>query len=216
MTTDQRRERLLPIRHSHSYISRVVCAANAANISTLYPIQSYRARGMPPPPCTILQAACACVASPDRFMPVVLGEGPRRVVLVDAMAGHANPTKALLREAESVYGTDAEVATVISIGAGKWNVQAIQDNGRGVGLDEALKQGFVSCEQAHEELQHRLRQSSVYFRFNADKELDDEAEVILAHTSAYLQESLTSSRLDEALNRIRSRPAGLTLKDISE
>jgi hypothetical protein len=149
-------------------------------------------------------------------MPVVLGEGPRRVVLVDAMAGHANPTKALLREAENVYGNNAEVAIVISIGAGKWNVQAVQDDGRGVGLDEALKQGIVSCEQAHEELQHRLRQSNVYFRFNVEKELDGEAEVILAHTSAYLQESVTSSRLDEALDRIQSRPTGLTLKDISE
>jgi hypothetical protein len=171
---------------------------------------------MPPPPCTILQAACACVASPDKFMPVVLGEGPRRVLLVDAMAGHANPTKALLREAESVYGDDAEVANVVSVGAGKWSVQAVRDDGRGVGLDEALKQGIVSCEQVHEELQHRLRQSSVYFRFNVEKELDGKAETILAHTSAYLQESLTSSRLDEVLNCIQSRPAGMMLKDISE
>jgi len=149
-------------------------------------------------------------------MPVLLDDALRRIELVDAMASHANPTNALLREAESIYGHDAKVATVISVGAGKWSVQAGQAEGRGVGLDEALRLGIMSCQQVHEELQARLQQSSIYFRFNAEKELDGKAEVILAHTSAYLQENVTSSRLDEALGRIQSRPTGLKLKDISE
>jgi hypothetical protein len=39
--------------------------------------------------------------------------------LVDAMVGYANPTKELLLEAQEVFGEEAHVSAIVSIGSGK-------------------------------------------------------------------------------------------------
>jgi len=41
------------------------------------------------------------------------------------MAVCANPAKELLQEAQDVFGEDVEVANIISIGAGKENIEVI-------------------------------------------------------------------------------------------
>ena len=115
----------------------MVCVLSTANLTTLYPIRSYRARGAPPPPFTILQVARACVAAPDRFLPVTIGTGHRKVTLIDATTGFANPAKELLQEAQRVFGEDAKVATIVSIGSGKVKVTKMSK-----GDDEESRTGW--------------------------------------------------------------------------
>jgi hypothetical protein len=117
-----------------------VCTLCTDDLSTLYPIRSYPSRGAPAPPCTILQAACASVAFPDRFLPVTLGSGHRRVILVDATVGYANPTKDLLLEAQEVFGEDAHVSAIVSIGSGKHAVSKPAERHEENGMMAALMQ----------------------------------------------------------------------------
>lgn len=196
--------------------SSIICVANTVNVSVVHLIRSYPIRGTRPSPCTILEAACACVAFTDRFLPVVIGTGHRKMELVDAVAGYANPTKELFKEAQKIFGEEAEVAMILSVGVGRWNVQVTSDQGRGVHLNEALKQGAIGSEQIHEDLQIRLLQTGIYFRFNIERELDNRLDAILSHISTYLGEAVTSSRLDDAIRRIQIRPSGTRLRDISK
>jgi hypothetical protein len=193
-----------------------VCTSNTANVSVVHPIQSYRTRGALPPSCTILQAACACISSSDTFDPVTIGIGHNRAVLIDAMVGYANPAKELLREAQDVFGEDAEVASIVSIGAGKRNVRVMLEDGREVGISEGLRRGNAMCEQVHDDLQRRLEETNIYYRFNVEQELIIDPEVILAHVSAYLRESTTSRTVDRAIKSMHCQPTGIKLKDISE
>jgi hypothetical protein len=85
-----------------------------------------------------LEAACACVAYPDTFLPVSIGHGHEQVKLVDGLAVAANPGKELLREAQRVFGDDTEVATILSIGAGKGDVWDVSNASRSE-LREAMK-----------------------------------------------------------------------------
>jgi hypothetical protein len=193
-----------------------VCTSNAANVSVVHPIRSYRTRGALPPSCTILQAACACISSPDTFDPVTIGVGHNRAVLIDAMVGYANPAKELLREAQDVFGEDVEVASIISIGAGKRNIRVVFEDGREVGISEGLRRGNAMCEPAHDDLQGRLQETNIYYRFNVEQELSIDPEVILAHVSAYLRDKTTSRTVDRAIKSIHYHATGVKLKDISE
>jgi hypothetical protein len=168
----------------HPLISaRIVCTSNTANVSVVHPIRSYRTRGAQSPSCTILQAACACIASPDTLDPVIIGVSHKRAALIDAIVGCANPAKELLREAQDVFGEDAEVAGIVSIGAGKGNVSVAFEHGREVGISEGLRRGVAMCEQVHDDLQGRLEDTDIYYRFNVEHDLSIDPAAVLTHVS---------------------------------
>jgi hypothetical protein len=164
--------------------ARIVCTSNTANSSVVHPIWSYRTHSALSRSCTILQVSCRYIASMDTFDPVSIGFGHKRAVLTDAMAGCANLAKGLLREAQHLFGGDAEVATIVSIGAGKGNSRVLFKDGRDVGISEGLRRGIALCEQVHEDLQGRLEETSIYYWFNVEQELGIDPEVVLAHGSA--------------------------------
>jgi hypothetical protein len=166
-------------------------------------------------PCTILEAACACVAYPDSFLPVVIGSGHKQVTLVDGLAVAANPGKELLREAQRVFGDETEVATILSIGAGKgdmWDVSTAS----GSDLREAMKRATMSCEPVHEELYSRLRQTSIYFRLNVERGSGPQMQLSWSAICAYLEEGVVSDGVDDMIRSIHLRPMGVKLNDISE
>jgi hypothetical protein len=155
------------------------------------------------------------VASPDTFLPVNIGVGHKQVTLVDGLAIAANPGKELLREAQRVFGDDAEASTILSIGAGKgdvWDLSIASSSE----LREAVKRATTSCEPVHEELYSRLRQTLIYFRLNVERGSGPEMELSSANVSAYLEEGVISDRVDEAMKSIHLRRIGVKLKDISE
>ena len=193
-----------------------MCTSNTANVSVVHPIRSYRTRGALSPSCTILQAACACIASPDTFDPVTIGVGHKRAVLIDAMVGGANPAKELLREAQNAFGEDAEVASIVSVGAGKRDVGVVFEDGREVGISDGLRRGIATCEQVHEDLQSRFQKAGIYHRFNVDQEIGIPPEVVLARVSTYLGATMPSARVDSAVENIHRRLTGVKLRDISK
>ena len=192
-----------------------MCTANTSNLSIVHPIRSYRTRNAQTAPCTILEAACACVAFPDTFTPVSIGSGHEQVALVDGLAVAANPGKELLREAQRMFGDDTEVATILSIGAGKADVWDVS-TASGSELREAVKQATMSCEPVHEELYSRLRQTSIYFRLNVERGSGPQMQLSSSAICAYLEEGVVSDRVDDAVKSIHHRPTGVKLKDISE
>jgi hypothetical protein len=216
----QRREstpRMLLIAYSLSSFS-VVWTLNAANISVLQPIRTYRVRGAPSPPFTILEAACASVASPDRFIPATIGTGHKQIILVGAIAGYANPTKELLQEAQRVFDEDAEVASIVSLGTGKGEVLSVMGTGDEGALVDAMAKMALDSEQTHKEVDGRLHQLSVYFRLNVEQGLVGhmDASSVRAHTSAYMQKSDNDRLLNDVVESIKSRQKGSTMKDISK
>jgi hypothetical protein len=178
-------------------------------------MRSYRTRSAQTPPCTILEAACACVASSETFLPVTIGDGHKKVALVDALALCANPGKELLREAQQIFGDDAEVATILSIGAGKGDVWSMSETD-GASMRDAVKRIVANCEPVHEELYAQLRESAIYHRLNVDKGSGQQMAPSSSLISAYLREGAVNDKLDDAIKSIERRPKGVKLKDISE
>jgi hypothetical protein len=137
-------------------------------------------------------------------------------VLIDAMAICANPTKELLQEAQDAFGEDMEVATIVSIGAGKGNAKVVFEAGGELGIGNGLRKGMAMCKQVHNDLYGRLQNTKIYYRFNMEREMSIHPEEIFAEVSTYLREKPTSAMIDSAVKSIDSLSTGVKLKDISE
>lgn len=127
----------------------------------------------------------------------------------------ANPGKELLREAHRAFGDNGEVATIMSIGAGKgdvWNMSTTS----GLELKEVVRRAATNCEPVHEEMYSCLRRTSIYFRLNVERRSGNQLELSSASVSAYLGEGVVSDRIEDAIKSIHRRPTGDKLKNISE
>jgi len=145
-----------------------------------------------------------------------VGTDHKRVVLIDAMVVCANPAKELLREAQDVFGEDMEVATIVSVGAGKGNTKVVFKAGGELGIGNELRKGIATCEQVHNDLYGRLQDTKIYYRFNIEHELSIHSEDVFADVSTSLRETPTSAMIDGAVKSIHSLPTGVKLKYISE
>ena len=136
-------------------------------------------------------------------------------MLVDALSLCANPGRELLREAQQIFGDDAEVATILSVGAGKGDVWSMSEMD-GASMRNAVKRTVDNCEPVYEELYARLRESAIYFRLNVERGSGQQMTLSSSCISAYLQEGVINDKLDHAIRSIERRPKGVKLKDISE
>ena len=181
-----------------------------------YYIRSYPSRGAQAAPCTILQAAMACMADPDLYPLVTLGKLHRRVTLIEAPARFANPTKLLLTEAELVNTQDTDVDLILSLGGGDselLTVEAYQ------GPPSRLQYG-VESEQVHQDLLSRLKTADIYFRFYPRGQfgLSEDPADIQARVSGSLQDVEISGSVDAVVGimGMERRTQNILLGEISE
>jgi hypothetical protein len=170
------------------------------------------------PKCTILQAACATIASYEVYKPVVLGKGSEEVIYNDATVGYANPTNEAFKEAERLFGKEGIVATILSVGAGKPELRPSEANEESDGLNSLLKRVITDTERIHNDIQSRFRELGIYFRFNVERihPIDkDSGRATKAHTTEYLKEEIINQKLDEAVTSINERKGVKALRDIS-
>jgi hypothetical protein len=170
------------------------------------------------PSCSISQAACAAIASPDAYEPVNIDNSDEEVTYISAMAGYANPTNEMLKEAEKVFGKNAMVATIISIGSGNVYLPQNQHESPSIRLDDTLKRVILDTERVHNDLQGRFQDLGIYFRFNAESIAPMHSSIgklTRVRTMTYLEEAITSQRMDGAINSIQERNGVKPLKEIS-
>ncbi|PVF93948.1 hypothetical protein CPB86DRAFT_741455 [Serendipita vermifera] len=195
-----------------------LCALDSLNATSCQFIRSYATRGMTEPQCTILQAACATIASPNTYEPVIVGDGDDRIVYIDAMAGYANPTNEMLKEAEKAFGRNATVATIISIGSGGPEGWQKTQGSVSVQLTDILRRTMLDTERVHNDLQNRFHDHGIYYRFNANSYAHFNELVgstTRATTKAFLDKASTNQRMDQAISSIRERKEGKILNDIN-
>lgn len=69
--------------------------------------------------CKIWEAARATSAAPTYFPRIEIGPLNRKQAFIDAGVGCNNPTNEVIQECELIYGSDAKVACIVSIGTGR-------------------------------------------------------------------------------------------------
>jgi hypothetical protein len=164
------------------------------------------------PPCTILQAACAAIASNDYFDPVRVGEGYNEVELRSGLVGYANPTLELLNEATRVFGGDCWAATLVSIGGKPMSPSEIV-----TGI-QSLEAFVTNTGSIHRDLYHRLHQLNMYFRFDVPQQPNpfNDTRSVYSEIQGYKSDGRISQLINEAVKSIHLRQKVKVLSELSK
>jgi hypothetical protein len=208
---------ILQVGHA-KFSNSAVCALDSFNALSCQFIRSYTARSMRAPPCCISQAACATIASPEAYEPVLVGEGDEEVAYIDAMTGYANPTNEMLKEAEKVFGKNAMVSTIISIGSGKLDLRQKYDESGSMKLTDMIRRALLDTERVHNDIQSRFQDLGIYFRFSGEGLLplyNNIGKITRTQNMTYLEEAIISRRMDGAVNSVQERKGVRSLRELS-
>lgn len=205
-------------------IIRVLLTVSDINMAKTNPLRTYRARKEPTPSCTILEAAKAVISSPGVFHPVQIGSGAHVWGSIDAKIRYPNPIQELLRQAQDHFGRDEQVATILSVGAGKVKVNSLgKEYDPNRSLDDVLRRMIEDGEEKHEEMYGRLGNSGIYFRLNVERGLEqascwseESISTIKAHTETYLQIKPVSDLVDDVVTSLHLQRPRVSLKQISK
>ncbi|PVF95186.1 TPR-like protein [Serendipita vermifera] len=191
-----------------------ICVLNSFDTVSCQFIRSYRTRGMSTPDYSILQAACAAIASPDAYDPVAIGDEGDQVLYIDAMAGYANPTNELLKEAERVFGKKVMVANVVSIGFGQLDL----GKQKHTQLNDMLRRAITDTERVHNDIQNRFQELSIYSRFSVEaipSISNTVSNTTRIKTAAYLEEALNNQRMDRTVASLQVRNGVKPIKELN-
>ncbi|CAE6402265.1 unnamed protein product [Rhizoctonia solani] len=193
------------------------------NMNTLTPgvFRSYQVHANPGPDCTIWEAASACMAHPELFKSVEIGEPPLVESFIDGGLGCNNPLERVLSEVKALY-PDRHVASIISIGAGHTRTIQIREIRPTMGpfrrilptdINSVMTGIATESERVAEGMATRFHNiKNVYFRFNVQHGaqnigLDEWKKLseIHAHTRAYINNAEAQQKLENASHAIKMR-----------
>jgi hypothetical protein len=195
---------------------------SASNIGQCHFIRTYKARHVSHNP-TIFEAVRATWASPSLFTPIRIGPSLRQEEMISATQGFNNPTLECMKEALDLFGPDAFVSCLLSVGAGKPAVKSLRlGASTSSEADSAqynlatLERLALDCENTANEVQRRIGMLGIYYRFSVERGLETGFQLqngtnhdtifgtieygeIATHTSAYLLETTVSNSLDSCI-----------------
>jgi hypothetical protein len=191
---------------------RIICTTKSSGPTVLHLLRSYTCREEDTPPCTILQAACAAIASHDHFDPVTVGGGYKELKLRSGLVGYANPSSELLKEAEREFGGDCWAATLVSIGGKPVSTS------KGVTDVQRLEAVVTDTDPVHRDLYHRLHQLNIYFRFDVPHQptVLNDAGSVYQELQNYKSDGRINELINEAVKSIHVRQRVNVLSELSE
>jgi hypothetical protein len=197
-------------------------AATSARINHPQAFRTYPSRGSSLNP-TIVEAISATMAVPSHFSPVKIGPHLRQQAFIGGALGANNPTRELLKEASTVFGSESRVAQITSIGSGIHPVLFVSSETNEADLSRLLKDIATDCEAVAQELHTRLYRIKAYLRLNVERGMEDiamedwsELGAIESHTGAYIAVASISESIDISLRHLRERIGTVTLGQVSE
>ncbi len=123
--------------------------------------------------------------------------------------GYANPCRELLKEAEDVFGSQALVSAIISLGT---DVGYPQDDN--TSLNDILSRVATDAEKTHQDLDHQMGHLGFYYRFSPALHTKPTR---LAEMETRTQSYISSTRsIDECVRRLRLTTGILPLQQLSK
>lgn len=169
-----------PVAQTDHQIFSFVCAVGASDVThasgpTLF--RTYAVTKNASYNCTIWEAARATTAAPTIFKRIKIGPPSSGIEFVDAGLGCNNPTKEVVAECERVFGGNAQVACIVSIGTGqntstRFAKPGVFQKWIPSELVKILKDIATDSGRTAEEMDQKYRNTPrIYYRFDVDRGL---------------------------------------------
>jgi len=152
---------------------------------------------------TLIEAIRATWATPHLLSPIPLGPDGRKEEAFSALLGFGMPMNEAIREAYRVFGGEARVSILLSLGSGHRGVVSIDDKNTRAEVGDRTAENY---EVVAEDVQRRLGNLGIYYRISVDHGLEgwrlyyDRVGDIKSHVDAYLSRIGPSNNLNQCLS----------------
>jgi hypothetical protein len=136
--------------------------------------------------------------------------------------GSGNPTRELISEAYNLFGKDAHVSTILSLGSGRLGTLAAPLTGAKDEWMDLMGDMVKGCEQIAREMETQVGHLGIYFRFSVEQGLQriygvnpNEFGWLNAQVHSYLEDTQVSRKLDHCVESLRLRQGQVTVEQLS-
>ncbi|CCA69846.1 hypothetical protein PIIN_03786 [Serendipita indica DSM 11827] len=196
-----------------------VIVTPTSNLSSCMKFRTYRSRVGLPSQITILDAMLATAATLPYFDPVKVKQSLGEEEYIAPSLEFYNPIKEILTEAHGLYSGKAQVATLVSFGAG--NPGVIKFNPGSEDWKLTLAKLLSNSERVGGEIGSQMGHLGIYFRFSVQQGIQISSlpegrlsSLIGTHTAAYLEDYEVASRLEACVESIQQRVGVTTLDQL--
>ncbi|PVF92774.1 FabD/lysophospholipase-like protein, partial [Serendipita vermifera] len=124
--------------------------------------------------CSVVDALSASMALPTLFSPVTIGPEYAVEEFCAGGLGFNNPTRELLKEAQSTYGGERRLSVIVSIGSGLPKELSLEGSSQESGvMGELLRKLAINCETIEKDISFQLYDVGAYIRMNVSRGLED-------------------------------------------
>ena len=165
--------------------------------------------------CTIWEAGRATCAAPNFFKRIKIGPPGSGVEYVDAGLGCNNPVKQVVAEAARIFGEDAQVACIVSVGTGQSGSVGLDkpntfQNCLPTDLINVLEKIATDSGKVAEEMKQKYKNvAGIYHRLDVDRglqsiSLDEWKKLgdVRAHTQNYMKVHDTDQCIDKIVRAL--------------
>lgn len=135
-------------------------------------------------------------------MPVSIGPEGGEGYAVSAVNGFANPIQQIIKEVYNVYGKEAGISCLLSLGSGYRGVISHRDEGTEIHISTQMA---MDGDAVAEEVYRRLENLGVYHRLSVDHGLEGwnrfgvELGSIKSHVDAYLSKKENNNKMERCI-----------------
>lgn len=171
---------------------------------------------------TIVDAILATCATQPSFLPIITGREPTQQELIGGAISAGNPTRELMLEAYNIFGKDAHISTIVSMGSGHLGpLPAPTTNAKEKWM--SVLQGIVqSCERTAQDIATEVGHLGLYYRFSVEQGLQrtfgvksTDVSWLNTQTQSYVDGIQVSHKIDHCVESLRLRQGQITLEKLS-
>ena len=172
-------------------------ASPRVNATTKICLRSYAVPTHPVSAITVVEAILATCATQPSFEPVTFGLGYRKKEYIGAGLGANNPALQVIAEANSLFGKESTVASLLSVGSGHPGVITLASGGTEVDLYRVMREMMNDCTERAREIKRKVGRAGIYFRFSVEQGMQKDhlsqimdVDWIVTQTESYLEDQI--------------------------
>ncbi|KIM19657.1 hypothetical protein M408DRAFT_31032, partial [Serendipita vermifera MAFF 305830] len=178
-----------------------VVASPSTDAKSTIRLRTYTVGHQRPSAITVVEAVLATCATQPDFAAVTFGtrHNTRKYI---AASGAGNPIHEVITEAHLLFGGDANVACLLSLGAGHPGIIPSPQDENEVALHKVVRDMMHNCQQRAQEVDERISRTGIYSRFSVDHGMQsdpagklDDPSWATAQMADYLSRQETGERL---------------------
>jgi NACHT domain len=178
-------------------------------------------RSQPSSTISVVDAVLATCATRPEFAPIPSGSGFKLREYI-AASGAANPIHEMITEAHLLFGGDATVACLLSLGIGNPGISSFPSAAEEAMVHRIMRDMMHDCEQRAQEVEQRIGRVGIYFRFSVEQGMQNDhpgepvdAAWMVAQTEDYLTQHDTGEKLDLFVQIFSAQTGPITLDQLS-